>query len=106
MGCISVADPGFPKGGGTNSRGGGAPTYDVAKFSQKLHEIKRIWTPGVCIPHAHLRSATAYGCVFRLARALFGALQEHQSILTNATVSKNSEIGLNMVAYEKVFLFY
>ena len=25
---------------------GGAPTYDFAKFSQKLHEIERIWTPG------------------------------------------------------------
>ena len=23
----------------------GAPTYDFAKFSQKLHEIERIWTP-------------------------------------------------------------
>ena len=22
----------------------GAPTYDFAKFSQKLHEIERIWT--------------------------------------------------------------
>ena len=24
----------------------GAPTYDFAKFSQKLHEIERIWTRG------------------------------------------------------------
>ena len=40
-----VADPGFPRGGGANSPGG-APTYDFAKFSQKLHEIERIWTPG------------------------------------------------------------
>ena len=24
---------------------GGPPTYDFAKFSQKLHEIERIWTP-------------------------------------------------------------
>ena len=23
----------------------GAPTYDLTKFSQKLHEIERIWTP-------------------------------------------------------------
>ena len=29
---------------------GGAPTYDFAKFSRKLHEIERIWAP--------LRSAT------------------------------------------------
>ena len=26
---------------------GGAPTYDFAIFSQKLHEIERIWAPGV-----------------------------------------------------------
>ena len=24
----------------------GAPTYDFTKFSQKMHEIERIWTPG------------------------------------------------------------
>ena len=42
---FTVADPGFPRGGGANSQGG-APTYEFAKFSQKLHEIERIWTPG------------------------------------------------------------
>ena len=41
---FAVADPGFPRGGGANSPGG-APTYDFAKFHQKLHEIERIWTP-------------------------------------------------------------
>ena len=41
---IPVADLGFPQGGGANSPGG-APTYDFAKFSQKLHEIERIWAP-------------------------------------------------------------
>ena len=25
---------------------GGEPTYDFAKFSQKLNEIEKIWTPG------------------------------------------------------------
>ena len=38
---------------------GGVPTYDFAIFSQKLHEIERIWAPwggGTCTP---LRSATA-----------------------------------------------
>ena len=30
----------------------GAPTYDFAKFSQKLHEIERIWTGGASLsPH-------------------------------------------------------
>ena len=33
---------------------GGAPTYDFAKFSQKLHEIERIWTPG----GAHVQNFT------------------------------------------------
>ena len=33
------------RGGGANSPGG-APTYNFAKFSQKLHEFERIWTPG------------------------------------------------------------
>ena len=43
----SVADPGFPRGGGANSPGGGGvPTYDFANFPQKLHEIERIWTLG------------------------------------------------------------
>ena len=41
---IAGADPGFPRGGGANSPRG-VPTYDFAKFSQKLHEIERIWTP-------------------------------------------------------------
>ena len=41
---IAVADLGFPRGGGANSPGG-APTYNFAKISQKLHEIERIWTP-------------------------------------------------------------
>ena len=36
----------FPEQGAPTVQGGGAPTYDFAKFSQKLHEIERIWTPG------------------------------------------------------------
>ena len=40
----TVVDPGFLWGGGANSPGGS--TYDFAKFSQNLHEIERIWTPG------------------------------------------------------------
>ena len=35
----------FPEEGAPTPRGGGAPTYDFAKFSQKLHEIERIWAP-------------------------------------------------------------
>ena len=42
---VPVADPGYPEVGRRPSRRG-APTYEYAKFSQKLHEIKRIWTGG------------------------------------------------------------
>ena len=46
----AVADPGFPRGGGANSLGGANIRF--AKFSEKLHEIERIWTPGGRVPHA------------------------------------------------------
>ena len=52
----AVADPGFSRGGGVNPPGG----REHAKFSRKLHEIERIWTPrggGACVPHAPPRSA-------------------------------------------------
>ena len=42
---MTVADPGFPRGGGAN-RPGVAPTYNFAKCSQQLYEIQRIWTRG------------------------------------------------------------
>ena len=38
----AVADPGFPQGRGANSK----RSYYLAIFSQKLHEIERIWTWG------------------------------------------------------------
>ena len=38
---IAVADPGFSRGGDVNPPGG----REHAKFSRKLHEIERIWTP-------------------------------------------------------------
>ena len=38
------ADTGFPVGGGANSYG--LPTYKLAGFSQKLHEIKKIFGLG------------------------------------------------------------
>ena len=41
-----MADPGFPQGGGTNSPGGGGANIRICQFSQKLHEIERIWTRG------------------------------------------------------------
>ena len=38
---LTGADLGFPVGGGANPPGG-APTYDFAKFCEKLHEIEKI----------------------------------------------------------------
>ena len=45
----------FPEGGAWTLQGG----REHAKFSRKLHEIERIWTPrgGACVPHAPPRSA-------------------------------------------------
>ena len=34
----------FPEEGAPTPQGG-TPTYDFAKYSQKLHEIEKIWTP-------------------------------------------------------------
>ena len=48
----AVADPGFPRGGGANFRGGRQHTI-LPKFSKKLHEIERIWTGGG-VPRAPL----------------------------------------------------
>ena len=44
-GSKSGADPGFPVGGGADPTWGVA-TYDFVKFSQKLHEIEKIWAVG------------------------------------------------------------
>ena len=48
----------FPDVWAWTLRGGGVPTYDFAKFSQKLHEFERIWTPRGAHPSRPLRSAT------------------------------------------------
>ena len=40
----TVADPGFPRGGGANSQGG-VPGYNFIKISRKLHEIKENSAP-------------------------------------------------------------
>ena len=40
---LTGADPGFPVGGGALTVwGGGVPTYEIAKFSEKLHGIEKI----------------------------------------------------------------
>ena len=56
---LTVADPGFPRGGGAN-RKGEAPTYYLEKFSRKLHENEEILGQrgGGCPLRPPLRSAT------------------------------------------------
>ena len=58
---LPVADPGFPRGRDANAARG-PPTY--AKFSQKLHEIERIWTLRGVHPSRPLRSASGYICQY------------------------------------------
>ena len=71
---LSVVDQGFPWGGAPTPRG--VPTNNFAKFSQKLHEIERIWTPrGAHIPHVPLRSTTASGLQSQI-RHLYSHLAE------------------------------
>ena len=55
------ADPGFPIGGGTNPREGGA-TYNFAKLFEKLHEIEKIFGPwGGALGGCPLGSVNAKG---------------------------------------------
>ena len=41
----AVADAGIPRGGGANTPGWGAPTYDFVKFPPQMHEIEIIRAP-------------------------------------------------------------
>ena len=52
----TLADPGFPRGGGANPRG---PGYDFIEISQKLHENEENSAGGGASPAFSLRSATA-----------------------------------------------
>ena len=66
----TVADPGFPRGGGANHKGG-APTYYLAKFSRKLHENEEILGQrGGASLAPPLRSATVPGLIFYGLRPL------------------------------------
>ena len=48
------------KGGCQPRRGGGAPTYYLANFSQKLHKMKKFRAGGGGVPGAPLRSTTGF----------------------------------------------
>ena len=78
----TVTDPGFPRGGAPTPRGG--PTYDFAKFSQKMHEIERIWIPMGESLAPNLRSATVYlltVTVDKLEQKKVVMVQHHHGIL-------------------------
>ena len=60
----SVADPGFPLGGGANPPGG-ANIWFGQIFPKKLHEIERIWTRGgVRASHPHGSVTVSCGLYF------------------------------------------
>ena len=52
----------------------GVPTYDFAKFSQKLLEIERIWTSKGGVPRGPFRSATDIKVAHVLLRVLYRGL--------------------------------
>ena len=59
----------FPEVGAPTLQG--APTYDFAKFSEKLHEIERIWTlgeEGGASKMLLCRSATGYYAQYLFSR--------------------------------------
>ena len=43
---LTVADPGFPRGGGVNPQRGGASTYDFANVFKNCIKFKEFGTPG------------------------------------------------------------
>ena len=61
---VSGADTGFPVGGAPTLQG--APTYDFAKFCEKLHKIEKILGGGVRAGGVPPKSST--GCVKRFTR--------------------------------------
>ena len=59
---ISVADPGFPRGGGTNPQGRGAKLLFSKKIPENCMKMKEFGPRGGCASLAPLlRSANEYG---------------------------------------------
>ena len=84
-----VTDPGFPRGGGANFQGG-APTYDFAIFSRKLHKIERIWAPRVArIPRAPPLDLPLTTTIFLHVN------EEHLNLFVSKN-NKNNSIAMNI----------
>ena len=98
---MPVADPGFPRGGAPALQG--APTYDFAKFSQKLHDIETIWTGGATYPsHPNLDaplnatpkvliSKRKWAALFALGRGVHGI--RFLSLASSVTLYRLSYAG-------------
>ena len=56
--CKSVADPGFPRGGGANSSGGCQHTI-LPNLPENCMKLKEFGPRGACVPHAPLTSASS-----------------------------------------------
>ena len=58
-----VADPGFPRGGGANPKGGQPIIWPI--LPENCMKMKKFWAGGgACVPRAPLRSATAVLVMF------------------------------------------
>ena len=53
-----MADPGFPRGGDVNSRGGGREHTILPYFPKNCMKLKEFGPGGGGVPRARLRSAT------------------------------------------------
>ena len=105
---FSGADTGFPVGGGADPLGGGAPTYDFVKFSEKLHEIEKILGRGGaragCTPP---KSATGSDLMERFISCIqcrFHILftQFYQIIRLNTLSLQNVQI-IDLILYHILF---
>ena len=86
----------------------GAPTYDFAKISQKIHEIEIIWTPREGATSKILLCRSDTDLSQKYMRELCGASSyrfptranklEHQRTLSNVTLSKVSHLVFIMDA--------
>ena len=91
----------FPEEGAPTPQGG-APTYDFAIFSRKLHEIERIWAPGgggARDARPPLRSATVISLSKKhvLASVIMnipGVFKTEKSLLLEVTKGQNYLIFL------------
>ena len=85
----SVADPGFPRGGGVNPKGG-APTYYLANFSRKLHENEEILGKGG--PHVP-RAPPPLDAPLSVALGLLRRLKKLVSFMERIAQEKNVYIS-------------